>query len=267
MLFWCIRFSVGWFLDFFRKKDADWQQTVRTRIYRPLNAATKEIRLLRLEPGSGEDPLRCSFFYTDLASGDVLDYHTISYVWGKVTGGGHVLLEGLALSVPPSSEAALRATRLRDIPRTLWIDAICINQNDTDEKTQQVRLMGQIYGSGQANLVHFAEDADRAYPTLKLIADFWANADISRPGVDLSYLAEDDGLTLRSNWAELTGVKAFATPLELRNFATNSPEIKIYDRRYQYGQSCKAYVDEKTWSAVVNNKDIWHALFEHPWFR
>lgn len=42
-------------------------------------------------------------------------------------------------------EAALRHLRLVDEPRLLWVDAICINQQDDNEKGHQVRQMGRIY--------------------------------------------------------------------------------------------------------------------------
>jgi hypothetical protein len=36
--------------------------------------------------------------------------------------------------------------------RYLWIDAICLNQKDGDEKAQQIPLMGEIYS--QADKLH-----------------------------------------------------------------------------------------------------------------
>jgi len=52
-----------------------------------------------------------------------------------------------------TSEAALRRMRLRDKSRTLWIDSICINQYDTDERGHQVGIMYQIYTNTFRNLI------------------------------------------------------------------------------------------------------------------
>lgn len=49
--------------------------------------------------------------------------------------------------------------RLRDpaLPRFLWVDAICINQEDNNEKTDQVQLMTWIYASAKGVLVWLEE--------------------------------------------------------------------------------------------------------------
>lgn len=39
------------------------------------------------------------------------------------------------------------AVRLKKEAILVWIDALCINQQDKDERASQVRLMGQIYSS------------------------------------------------------------------------------------------------------------------------
>jgi hypothetical protein len=41
--------------------------------------------------------------------------------------------------------SALVRLRKQDVPRTFWVDAICINQGDDAEKTHQLALMGRIY--------------------------------------------------------------------------------------------------------------------------
>jgi hypothetical protein len=44
-------------------------------------------------------------------------------------------------------ERALRRLRHRSDPQVLWVDAICINQSDDAERSQQVKVMGAIYKS------------------------------------------------------------------------------------------------------------------------
>ena len=113
--------------------------------YLPLNRSD-EIRLLTLEPGSGNSMLRCTLEHAFLDDTPPPLYETISYVCGdpphkRTT----MFLHGHKVRVMATSEAALRRMRLRDKPRKLWIDSICINQDDTGERGHQVGIMYKIY--------------------------------------------------------------------------------------------------------------------------
>ena len=55
---------------------------------------------------------------------------------------------------------ALRRLRDPAVSRILWIDAICINQSDKNEKSHQVAMMGEIYSSCQKAIVWLGEDLD-----------------------------------------------------------------------------------------------------------
>lgn len=57
-----------------------------------------------------------------------------------------------AIPVAQSIAKALRELRLPHKPQRLWIDQLCINQNDRKEKTQQVGLMARVYS--EASMVH-----------------------------------------------------------------------------------------------------------------
>lgn len=91
-----------------------------------------------------------------------LGYEALSYVWGdpEISGDFLVRNHGPASGGPhppgPPSQAtrlparrnlteAMRYLRYPDQPRTLWIDAICINQEDMNERSRQVQKMGDIY--------------------------------------------------------------------------------------------------------------------------
>lgn len=85
-------------------------------------------------------------------------YETISYVWGDETLRGSVYMCGQTLDVPASAEHALRRMRHTNTIRLLWIDAVCINQSDEIERSDQVAMMNTIYGNGQRNLIWLGED-------------------------------------------------------------------------------------------------------------
>ncbi|KAF2733110.1 hypothetical protein EJ04DRAFT_565389 [Polyplosphaeria fusca] len=55
--------------------------------------------------------------------------------------------------IQPNLEGALQRLRDTKVSRTVWIDALCINQSDLDEKRIQISMMPLIYGaSAQTNI-------------------------------------------------------------------------------------------------------------------
>jgi hypothetical protein len=80
-------------------------------------------------------------------------YEALSYVWSNIRDFGHILVDGHSVSVTKSLETALRHLRHPDQPRTIWIDYICINQEDIVERNQQVAKMGLIYERADSVLI------------------------------------------------------------------------------------------------------------------
>lgn len=92
-------------------------------------------------------------------------FEALSYVWGPQNNGnevnvvprysstGTILKRGGFLAVGPALSVALRHLRWEKKMRTLWIDAICINQDDKTEREEQVRRMGGIYRLAKSVIV------------------------------------------------------------------------------------------------------------------
>lgn len=72
-------------------------------------------------------------------------YSALSYCWGAADQTREISLNGLSLRVTKNLEAALRQLRRKDEGVLLWVDALCINQSDDQEKAEQVGKMGQIF--------------------------------------------------------------------------------------------------------------------------
>ncbi|OTA53075.1 HET-domain-containing protein [Hypoxylon sp. EC38] len=132
-----------------------------------------KIRLLRLEKGTGEDPL-----HGDLVSAALKDpiiYEAVSYVWadddGDTTRNRPLYLgeRWEILLITKNCEATIRRLRLTGEDRILWIDAVCINQTDVYERSQQVGLMSQIYSTARACLVYIGEHRDNSEMAMRLI--------------------------------------------------------------------------------------------------
>ena len=137
--------------------------------YHPLSHLQEDIRLLKVLPGKYAEPIKVDIQHVSLSAIPAPLYETISYVWGDPAKLASIELSGEYLRVPHNTHAALQRMRLGDKPRTLWIDAICINQDDIHERGQQVLLMGRIYSSSTANLIHLSDDDNMAEQVLRVI--------------------------------------------------------------------------------------------------
>lgn len=120
--------------------------------YEPLGDG--QIRLLRLQPGT-ED---IHFTLESANLSEALDYEAISYCWGDPADTRTVYCDGLPLQVTNSLFTALKRLRLREQTRVLWADAVCIDQRNTPEKNEQVKLMSRIYAGPKRVLIWLGED-------------------------------------------------------------------------------------------------------------
>jgi hypothetical protein len=116
------------------------------------------IRILTLNPGGWDDKLVGSLNFADLKENP--EYEAISYVWGNPLRCREILVDGKVLPLTQSLNDALRTVRHVNQPRILWADQICINQQYTEERTQQVALMNTIYKQCKKVLVFLGIDED-----------------------------------------------------------------------------------------------------------
>lgn len=120
------------------------------------------VRYIVLEPGSTTEPLRCSLYTASL--GDAPPFEAISYVWGDPERCRPLLCDAKCLKITGNLEEALRQVRLRERPRTLWVDMVCINQEDKKEQGHQVALMGRIYSKAVRTLICLGPDSQGDAP-------------------------------------------------------------------------------------------------------
>jgi hypothetical protein len=131
--------------------------TQHNGLYKPL-AKTGEIRLLYIESleecGPNDYKLWCSIKHTNLhekALDDVevnerVRYEALSYEWGSEENPQHIWIRGhpTPVLIRENLYIALVALLLPDAWRPLWVDAICINQDDVGERNSQVTQMATI---------------------------------------------------------------------------------------------------------------------------
>jgi hypothetical protein len=122
-----------------------------------------EIRLITLKPRSFSESLLVSVHSTPLSAAKD-QYETLSYTWGDTT----VLHDlhcsnGDCLNITSNLQDALNDLRLETDPRRLWVDAICIDQENHDERCDQVSMMRQIYQNAKNTIAYLGkEDNDSA---------------------------------------------------------------------------------------------------------
>ena len=137
--------------------------------YSPLPPRT--IRLLHLMPHDGNgDLIRCHLIeYSIQETWERADlYEALSYCWGGSDKPCSISIGESCLPITANLHAALLRLRHRLIGRFLWVDAVCINQDDKVEQAQQVRFMAEIYSKASRVIVWLGEAAAEA-GTLKAI--------------------------------------------------------------------------------------------------
>ncbi|KAI0545480.1 heterokaryon incompatibility protein-domain-containing protein [Xylaria curta] len=121
-----------------------------------LDLATDQIRVVELSPGSEDDYIECSLKVHSIKKDGVPE--ALSYVWGKAISQEQILVDLQLFSVTKNLLEILRGLRHLETPRFIWIDAICINQRNYEERSHQVRLMRDIYSQAQNTVIFLTED-------------------------------------------------------------------------------------------------------------
>ncbi|KAI4206284.1 MAG: hypothetical protein LQ346_001180 [Caloplaca aetnensis] len=126
-----------------------------SRVYDDLRQSSRQIRLVKLHPGLWSSKIVADLLIVDLdTSAREQHYQALSYSWG-----GHLMLRRIitlndrSYLVTDTVFNALKELRLPDEERRLWIDAICINQGDLEERGWQVTLMDSIYRRAEKVIV------------------------------------------------------------------------------------------------------------------
>ncbi|OCK73058.1 hypothetical protein K432DRAFT_313875 [Lepidopterella palustris CBS 459.81] len=118
------------------------------------------VRLLYLHPGKRTEQIQFSLKLYSLLS---CQYEALSYTWGSVE--NPVIIKsnaGESFLATRSLASVFFRLRYPDKQRALWADAICINQDDKEEKGQQVNNMFNIYHRASQVLIWLGEIANNS---------------------------------------------------------------------------------------------------------
>ncbi|KAH8591782.1 heterokaryon incompatibility protein-domain-containing protein, partial [Bisporella sp. PMI_857] len=112
--------------------------------YRKLKNPETDLRLVQILPGTDGDPLNC--LICTRSARRIKRYYALSYAWGDATQRVPILLNGRKIYITINLFTALVNLRTpKKAKICLWIDALCIDQENIHERDQQVLRMRSIY--------------------------------------------------------------------------------------------------------------------------
>lgn len=150
-----------------------------------LDSVERQIRLIDILPRREEehDIVRCrvykAYLPPDSPGPDGQCYNSLSYVWGDPFPTADIILNGSRMAVTKNLESALRHLRDYSTPEfqglPVWVDAICINQDDLKERNEQVRIMRDVYRKAHRVISYLGDgDVDTDWALEKFRRDeFW----------------------------------------------------------------------------------------------
>ncbi|KAH8816561.1 heterokaryon incompatibility protein-domain-containing protein [Xylogone sp. PMI_703] len=210
----------------------------------------KDVRLLNLWPGPHEADIHVDIFHTQY-SPEKVKYEALSYVWGSPQRTESIVVEGsphpdasngllpetptivhpnsrhstgvsspgppiTTLAITENLSVALRHLRRPDACRILWVDCICINQDDVEERSVEVGFMGNIFRNAVRVIVWLGAEGDLGSLAVKTFVDIGQDVDLPedkfvmtvRPGSPTDQL-EKNPKSLREkvlNWIAIRSI-------------------------------------------------------------
>ncbi|KAF4627343.1 hypothetical protein G7Y89_g10815 [Cudoniella acicularis] len=137
------------------------ESPVTERVYRPLDEAQRQIRVLHILPALDfKAPIRATLCIISLSDKELPFFNALSYCWGDPKVTRPIVLDGQEWWVTVNLEAALRHLRKDDQEFIIWVDAVCINQANFVERESQVQMMANIYRGASSVIVWLGEERD-----------------------------------------------------------------------------------------------------------
>ncbi|KAI1462029.1 heterokaryon incompatibility protein-domain-containing protein [Annulohypoxylon moriforme] len=131
-----------------------------TFVYPPLTSP-RHIRILEVQHDEDElSPLRCKLRDIDIDDDARIPYAALSYTWGQPNLSEPLILDNAIKLITPNLSGALRRFRHVGRLRWIWVDAVCINQDDDEEKSVQIPFMSSIYHDASYVMVWLGDKSE-----------------------------------------------------------------------------------------------------------
>jgi hypothetical protein len=227
----------------------------RQHVYEPLDHQRKEIRFLLLMPASTDDQDPEGWLFAGTM--DEVSFSAVSYVWGDPTDFRYMMLNGRRVKIGRNAHAVLRNLRRSAGPVWIWIDALCINQADFEERGQQVGLMREIYSTAEPVVLWLGEGSKRMKDAFSAVA--WLADQIKQ----YDQRADDDPTVMRIHMPR--SVVESILYLFQRNFWTRlwiAQEVALGNIRKQCvlvaGTDMLSYTT--FWDAMLEFGQVWQRV-------
>ena len=171
-------------------------QIRNVNIYPPLTTE-EDIRLVHLLPGAFHDDLDLALVTYDASEAPA--YEALSYVWGDASIQKAALVNGEVFSIGMNLDAALRHLRTKEeedgdkSTRTLWVDALCIDQQNVPERNQQVNRMRDIYAGAEHTVIWMGGESDGSEQVLEAVEVMSRYVDLQENYLRTAVIAEPPG--------------------------------------------------------------------------
>ncbi|TGO29531.1 hypothetical protein BPAE_0014g00830 [Botrytis paeoniae] len=125
--------------------------------YKPLDPLVDGIRLLHLSPGNSTQQPRCSLKHVNF--GKRPKYNAVSYTWGNEADQQPIVIDDQYFLVTENLYKALVCFQQQSVTEyVLWVDAICINQDDIAERNRQLTIMPYVYERAKLVVIWLKND-------------------------------------------------------------------------------------------------------------
>lgn len=144
------------------------RQSQPHRLYRPLDEMRQETRILLI---TKIEPPEFAFESASMIDDQLEAFDAISWCWGDTSAANqkNITIDGCGLSVSENAYEVLLELCIAKQKKRIWIDAVCINQDDKDERSQQVAMMDAIYKKATTTLVWLGKDGGAAKKAMEMI--------------------------------------------------------------------------------------------------
>ena len=164
----------------------------------PLNDELKEIRLLSLHQGDFKAEIKTSIHTVPLTPDLIPAYEALSYVWGSTENMVGIRVDNESLAITKNLAEALPYLRYKDKPRILWIDAICVNQQDLKERSSQVKRMADIYRWAGRVIVWLGPKTRDSSNGIRLLEELGSKVDVNWEQMTIKPKSDD----VARHWAD-----------------------------------------------------------------
>jgi len=202
-------------------------------------------------------------------SREVLKYDAVSWAWGDPTKNAEIEIldedrERFTFKVSRKLDQALRAVRSPNSVRTIWIDAVCIDQDNDMEKSHQVPMMDRIYGLAEKVCVWLGpvSDTHDAGTAFKLLSQLLEDMDY-RKTVEAVIPAELEALSgmMRRDW--------FSRRWIIQEIALAKKAVVFCDRFsmdwIKFAQAIELFIEGESRMKLADNATLRHRSIPHYW--